>query len=193
MVLSKRERLIVWLAGVAVAILVTDRYLVSPFLTDLDELGAQRRALDHDLRRADSLVVREKRLRPKWDAMLSEGLSDDRSKTESRILHALRDWSQETGLDLASVKPEHVSRDGELGEIAFQAAGTGTMRAVSGFLWRVETTKLPLRVTKLQLGSRTDGADDLSLQLRMSSLFTSSEDTEAAPSPSTGASGEVDS
>ena len=52
-----------------------------------------------------------------------------------------------------------------------QAAGTGSMNAVSRFLWRVETAGIPLRVKEMQLGSRKEGADDLTVQLRLSTIY----------------------
>ena len=38
-------------------------------------------------------------------------------------------------------------------------------------LWQVETTGLPLRVHEMQLGARKEGTDDLSLQLKASTLY----------------------
>jgi hypothetical protein len=45
------------------------------------------------------------------------------------------------------------------------------MEAVARLLWRMETTELPLRISEVQIGSRRDGADDLSLQLMASTLY----------------------
>ncbi len=55
------------------------------------------------------------------------------------------------------------------------------MSAVGPFLWRLETTPLPLRIKELQLGSRRDGEDDLSLTLTVSALYLAAEGTAAAP------------
>ena len=60
-------------------------------------------------------------------------------------------------------------------EITFQAAGTGPMSAVARFLWRMETAPFPLRVEELQVGARREGTDDLSLQLRVSTLYLAAE------------------
>ena len=92
------------------------------------------------------------------------------AQAESQVLHALRDWSQDSRLTLSSVKPGKVVERGELLEMSFQAAGTGSMSAVSRFLWRIETARLPIRIHQLQLGARKEGSDDLSLQLSLSSL-----------------------
>ena len=110
-----------------------------------------------------------------WKEMLQAGLKRDVSEAESQVLHAVRNWSQESGLALASLKPERVARDGELQEIMFRVAGPGSMRSVSRFLWQLQTAALPLKVEELQLGSRKEGADDLSLQLRISALYLAAE------------------
>jgi hypothetical protein len=53
----------------------------------------------------------------------------------------------------------------------------------------METTDLPLRVHELQLGARREGADDLSLQVRASTLYleySETGETETASARTTG-------
>ena len=99
----------------------------------------------------------------------------------------MRDWAQEAGLTLWSMKPERLDQEDDLREIMFQAAATGPMSAVSRFLWRIETTSIPLRVKEVQLSSRREGTDALSLQLRVSTLYLSAEqlgtEKDAQPTP----------
>ena len=57
------------------------------------------------------------------------------------------------------------------------------MRAVARFLWEMESADLPLRIHDVQLGSRTEGRDDLSVQLHFSTLYAPpAEVEEGAPS-----------
>jgi len=51
-------------------------------------------------------------------------------------------------------------------------AGRGGIEAVASFLFRVETTELPVRITNLQLGS--ESGDTLSLQLQLSAIYLGS-------------------
>ena len=175
MVLSKRERLLAAATVLAVAVLALDRFLLAPFMDLRAQAETEKQSLIGQMERATSLFALKGRLRPKWDEMLAGGLKGDPFDAETQVLHAVRDWSQEAGLDLASVKPERVALEGDIQEITFQAAGTGPMSAVARFLWLLETTSLPLRIKDLQLGSRTEGRDDLSLQLRISTLYLARE------------------
>jgi len=113
--------------------------------------------------------------------MIAGGLKRDPAEAESQILQAVGDWARDAGLKMSSVKPERMPDKRSLQEISFQAAGTGPMNAVARFLWRLETSKVPIRIKELQLGSRKEGTDDLTLQLRLSTLYQAPEPP--APSP----------
>ncbi len=171
MVLSKRERLIILVTAIVVALLVLDRYVVTPLWDKQAVREAQKQALLAEMERARALLARKHQMQPKWKGMLAGGLQSDPAGAESQILHAVRNWSTECGLRLSSVKPERLPDKTSLPEIAFQAVGTGPMSAVSRFLWRLETAKIPVRIKELQVGARKEGTDDLTLQVRLSTLY----------------------
>lgn len=175
MVLSKREKYILAIAVTVVTIFVADRYIITPFLALRAQVKAEKQSLIDKMEYATSLFKRRKLLGQKWQNMISGGLENDVSKTESKVLNAIRSWSQECGLMLSSVKPDRVVGEGNLQEITFQVAGTGTMSSVSRFLWRIETARLPFKIKDIQLGSRDEEADDMSLQLRLSAIYLSTE------------------
>jgi len=175
MVLSKRERYIALAALIVVAILVFDRLVLGPLEERRATIAEERQRVLSELETARLLFARRKRLAALSGELLKSGLGSDPGEAESQVLHALRNWSQEAGLALSSLRPERTGLRGSLREITFHAAGTGGIAAVAGFLWRVETAPLPLRLTELQIGSRKEGADDLSLQVRISALCPSSE------------------
>lgn len=108
------------------------------------------------------------------------GLQSNRPSgaAESQVLHALGRWAGETGLGLVSLQPERLTEETLLPEIEFRASGTGSMATVSRFLWRLETAEIPLRIKGLQLTSRKDGQDDLSLQLTFSTLYVPTDETD---------------
>jgi len=190
MILSKRERLIILVTAIVLATLALDRYVLTPFLDYRDALETQKQRSLGEMERATALMAHKHQIDPKWREMLAAGLKRDPAEAESQVLHSVRDWSTETGLKLTSLKPERLPEKKNLQEISFQAVATGSMDAVSRFLWRIETAKVPIRVKELQLGSRKEGADDLTLQLRLSTLYLTAlrpASTGAeAPAPSAG-------
>jgi len=191
MVLSKRERYIVAVTLIAVAGLGFDRLVLTPIQERKVAMERERQRVLGGLERARALFARKKQLGPKWQQVVEAGLKSDPAEAESQVLHAVRNWSQESGLSLSSLRPEHTAQKGELREITFQASGTGPMSAVAGFLWRLETSPLPIRVNDLQLGTRKEGTDDLNLQLRVSTLCHSPAPRSAPGTLATAAPAEV--
>jgi len=187
MTLSGRERKIALVAALAVALLVADRYLITPALNSYASLSAQKTQLTQKLETSARLLERRQRMALKWQEMTESGLGADPARAEGNVLHAVRNWAEETGLTISSMRPDRGDGKDKLAQITVLASGTGTMQSVARFLWRVETTSLPLRIRHLQLGSRKEGADDLSLQLTLSTVYTMDATPGAAPIQADGA------
>ena len=175
MILTKRERVIMVLTLAAVSILVLDRYALTPLLDGYSALAARKERLQADMKRADSLLARRQQVDQRWRQMLTGSLKGDPGEAESQILHALRDWSEETGLNLTALRPERSTEKTNLREITFHTSGSGSMNSISRFMWYLETAEIPIKVKVLRLGSRKEGIDDLSLQLRFSTLYLATE------------------
>ena len=171
MVFSKRERVILAATLLALLILGLDRYVLTPLLDRYRQTGARIESRRAELARARSLLERKELLASRWRQMIADGLQRDPAEAESQALHAVGDWAVEAGLDLSSLKPERSRENTELREITLHAAGTGSMSAVSRFLWLAETARIPIKVKMLQLGARQEGTDNLTLQLRLSTLY----------------------
>jgi len=172
MAVSKRERYIIVATVAAVALFAFDRYALTPLLdrragAELEVQEALRR-MEH----ASDTFAQSKRMRRMWQEMQAASLSGDTGAAESALLRALRDWSRDSGLALSSLKPERPAQEGLLPSVAVQVVGGGTMENAARFLWLVETSELPLRIEQMQIGTRKEGSDDLSLQLRLTALYT---------------------
>ena len=170
MVLSKRERVIALLTLLVVGALVMDKFVLTPSLRQLQATGNQRQELLAQLNEAQSLFERRGLLERKWKTMMSDGLRSD-AEAESRVARALDEWSADTRLTLSSVTPERGASDKGLKEMTFVVAGKGRLDAVAQFLYKVETSELPVKIKDMQLGSAGESGDSMSLQLRLSALY----------------------
>jgi len=171
MVLSRRERYIFIGTLLALGALALDRFVVSPLLEHRSSIEAQRADLSSELARAQMLTARRPEADSRWQEMVRAGMKNDPAEAESQILHAIRDWAEEAGLSLSLLKPDRMAGKTQLPEIAFQAAGTGNMKGVARLLWRIQTAAIPIKVTEAQISARKDGLDDLSFQLRVSTVY----------------------
>lgn len=169
--LSPREKWIVVVTAVVLGLFLLDHFIVRPFYQSLDDLTQKRALLQGKLDDAKQTLAASHVARSRWAQFRAGGLQSDASATENNFLNAIRSWSQEARLPLASIRPDRSQSNHGLEEMSFQAGANGTMSAISAFLYRVETTHLPIRIREIQIASRTEGKDDLSLQLRLSTIW----------------------
>jgi len=171
MTFSRRERVILLVTAAVLAALVLDWFALTPLLDRIDAAEERRDLLLGRMTQAESVLRRRRVLAPRWRRMAAEGLKPDPGEAESQVLHAIGAWADEVGLNLTSVRPQRSAEETPLPEIDFRAAGTGSMAAVSRFLWCIETADIPVKVKNLQLSSRKEGTDSLSLQVTFSTLY----------------------
>jgi hypothetical protein len=104
--------------------------------------------------------------------MVASGMKGQPQETESQILHAVDGWSKEAAMKVSSVvRQERSTGNTLLPEMCFHASGEGNLKAVAGFIWRLETAKFPLRIQSFQISSQKPGADDLTVQVDFSTLY----------------------
>jgi hypothetical protein len=186
-VLNKRERIIAFTTAGVLALLAVDRVAISPLFERRDRVDAEYDTATVQLQRADQLFANGPRMNARWHDMVQAGLKAEVTDAESQALHALHDWAADSGLSLMSLQPDKVER-AKKGQTDFQtltlrASGTGSMRSISRFLYRVQTATIPLRVTDVQISSRKEGTDDLMLTLAVSTLVQMPQATPAPGAP----------
>lgn len=171
MVVSKRERYVLIATAAVVGLLVLDWFILTPLLTRKSELDQAIVKARDELDNADRLFVNSRRATPTWNKMVNGALKKNASEAESQVLHSVRDWAADAGMTLSSVKPDRTEKDKEFIRTNFRATGAGGMAQISRFLWNLQNSDIPVRITDLQIGSRKDGTDELTLQLGMTTLY----------------------
>jgi len=173
--LSNRERGLLFATLAVLAVLLIDYCALTPLTTQQDALQTERMRILADIGHSQKLVAERRKLAPTWHSMVSSGLKEDPAEAEGQLLHALRDWAKESGFALSSVKPDRPESKERLKEIHVQATGAGPMEGVAKFLWKMQSASFPVKVMEAQLGSRTDGTNDLALQVKISTLYLAPE------------------
>jgi len=169
MVLSKRERILAIGMIVVIGALVLNTILINPLAAGREATRNEKLKLEADIAEAQNVFAKRKILERKWKSLLVED-SQNATGSESRIARALTEWSRQTRLDVTSVKPDRTDTQKGMTETTFVLAGRGSLDAVASFLYRVETSELPVKVVDMQLGSSSESGDSMSLQLRLSAI-----------------------
>jgi len=185
---SNREKWISFITLAFVGIFLLDRYVLTPFMERLNELDRSKLELTQEMQRGRNLLKRRRKLSATWKKYQTGGLHSDPAQIESKLLHSLQEWSEEAAFALTSMKPNRPRSLGALGEVVVHVAGKGTMKSTTRLLWHIQQSRLPVKMSELQLRSADVDGEDLSLSLSISALYLANGDSEVASSGSEGSS-----
>lgn len=176
MTLTKREKQIGAVTIMVFVILALDRFLLTPYIENRDRLFSEEQNLLIEYRKARGILSQWKELSPAFEGALKKDGTDE-EMSENEALNFISDMAKENGLALSLLKPAGAGKRGQPEERIFQVVGRGTMKSISAFLRQLESAPFPvLNIKDLQLASRKEGTDDMTLQLRVGEL--------SLPSPS---------
>ncbi len=168
---STREKYFMIAVAAAVGVWALDRYALTPYTDARAALVTERDALQQESDNAQRLRRKERRTRRTWARMRTVGIESAPSEAERRMLHALRAWAQEAGIAHLSLRPSRVNRDHGFLQVLVHAGGSGSTAAVAKLLWAVESaTSLGVRVDEVRLTPAKPGADELQIELTVSTL-----------------------
>lgn len=180
---SKRENTILLVTAVAVGLWALDFVVIGPLTASRDALLDRRARLEADLLEAQKTINTSSKAAKQWRYFRAAGLGDASSATGGGLLNTLLEWSRDSSLPMQSLRPDRAGETQGLHELTFQAGADGSLGAMSRFLFRVESSTLPIRPRELQIAARAEGSDDLTMQVRLSTLW---EDRPAASAKTAG-------
>jgi hypothetical protein len=167
--MSQRERYIAMGAGGAVVLLLLNYFVLEPYMDERNAIATRTTNLYKQLSDANDLFARERKLKPVWDQM-QRGLSVDSSTAESQAEQAVLDWADTSGVSLTGIRPGKTSQEGKFTMVSFVVTGTCAMPDLARMLWSLESARIPLRISEVQLKPRKEGTDDLLATFTLSAL-----------------------
>jgi hypothetical protein len=176
-VLSKRERNIGIFSAIAIAILILNFAIINPLMSDKDDIDKQIVQANATLNEKQTILTRSKKDGPRWTEISRSGLLKDSSGAESQVLNAVSAWARDAQLDpRPSLKTDRTEKYGKyFYKLTIRTTAVGNMSQISRFLYRFETSNIPVRINDLTLASRKDGQDDLSLSMTISTIYLAPE------------------
>lgn len=180
--MTQRERSTANLTGIVVGALLLYHFVIDPKLVQITELDAQIDTASAELERADGLFGMSRSANRRLSEMAGSGLRRTDASAESELLNRTRQWAQEAGIGGWGIKRERTEKERDFNKITFRANGTGGMRQIGQFLYRLQTADIPVRVADLTINSRKDGTDDLAIVLSISTIYLSPDSDRPAPS-----------
>ena len=167
----RRQTMLLAGAAVCVCILAADKLFITPSVRAWDRRTERIRELQVAIAKSESLLSQRGRWRERREAMRERMLPAVPSEAEDVVVKSVDRWARESGLQLTSLRPRLRAGGEERSLLEVSVAGTGSMEAVSRFLFELETAPLALAVEELDISSRKQAGTSLLLSLRLTGLL----------------------
>ena len=168
---SNRPRLLMILAGSAVALLILDSVVFSPLTKTWGARRVEIARLEKNVTEGRSVIARADRTRAMWTEMQSQALPKDAAKAEQDLITAFDRWGRSSNIELGSIKPQWKrGTTNRFSQLECRVDATGTLASLGRFLFEVEKSTLALRVDSVELTARDESGNKLTLGLLVSGL-----------------------
>ncbi len=166
-----RQRLLIILAGVSIGLLLLDSVVLTPLTKAWQNRRAEIVRLQKSVTEGRGVIERASRTRSLWAEMQGQAMPADPAKAEQDLITAFDRWGRATGVELGSIKPQWKrGTSNRYSQIECRVDATGSLAALTRFLYEVEKSALALKVDAVELNARDDSGSRLSLGLLVSGL-----------------------
>jgi len=165
-----RQKLLLWGAAIVVGLWVAETAIVTPLIKSWQARSAEIQRLRKAVDRGQVLLRNEERLRTSWSDIRTNSLSLEPAIAENQILKAFDAWSRESGVSIAGLRPQWKRSEDDFATLECRADVSGSLPAITRFLYEAEKDPLGIRVESLELVTRDVNGSQLTLALQVSGL-----------------------
>lgn len=166
-----RQRLLMILAAGSILLLVLDSLVFTPMTKAWQTRQAEIARLSKSVTEGRSAIARADRTRGLWAEMQTQAMPAEPAKAEQDLVTAFDRWGRAGGVELGSIKPQWKrGATNRYSLLECRVDASGSLTAITRFLYEVEKSPLALRIDSIELTSRDDSGNRLSLGLLVSGL-----------------------
>jgi hypothetical protein len=175
--LQNRQQLLGILAVGVVALLVCDRLVFSPLTRTWKARTARIAELKKSVTQGSTLLAREGSIRMRWDTMRTNTLSSQMSVSEGQVVKAFDRWSQDSRIGISAIRPQAKRAAEDYATLECRVDAFGNLSALTRFLYDIERDPLGLRVEVVEVTSRDNSGQQLTVGLQVSGLVLNPSET----------------
>ena len=168
--LNKRQQFLAILAIAALGLYLADKVVISPLTKNWKARSTRIAKLEEQVREGTETLKRENALREQWDEIRANTLSNSKPEAETQMLKAFERWSGAGGVSVSSIRPQWKESEEDYKSLECRADIAGSLSAIASFLYQVERDALGVKVDSLELTSRDQSGEALTLVLQVSGL-----------------------
>lgn len=170
MPIKNRQQLLALAAAIGVGLLVGDRLILTPLTKSWKERSHRITELTKSVNQGSLILDREESIRSRWDQMRTNTLPASVSAAENEVLKGFERWSQESRISISSIKPQWKQGGDDFMTLECRADAFGNIQALTRFLYELEKDPLALKVEAVEITTRDNDGQQLTLGLQVSGL-----------------------
>ena len=170
MKIESRQQLLIMLTAIAFALLVGDDLIYEPLSKLWSARAAEIKNLREQVKEGNGLIRRESAIRDRWKNYRENALPANTSQAAQQVINALDNWSRASGAEVTSIMPQWKNDSTNYMTYNCHVQASGTLSTLSQFIYQIEKGPMALKLDSLQLDSRDDAGQQLSLDLQISGL-----------------------
>ena len=170
MKVEQRQRFLIVLTLAAAGLFVGVNYVFTPLASLWSSRAAQIKELRIKVSDGKKLIAREAGIRSRWSDMRTNALPDNTSLAEQQMFKSLDNWAHGSGSEITSIMPQWKSDSTNYLTLNCRVEATGTLGALSQFLYNIEKGPAALKVDSLDLSARDNTGQQLTLGLQVNGL-----------------------
>jgi hypothetical protein len=169
--LPNRQKLLVLAAGAAVLLLILDRVVFTPLGKTWTAHAAEITRLQKAVANGRSVIARGDQTQRVWTEIQTGALPKDAAQAEQDLISAFDRWGRASSIELGSIKPQWKrGLSDRYSTLECRVDATGNLATLTRFLYELEKSPLALRVDSVELTSRDENGQRLTLGLIVSGL-----------------------
>jgi len=168
--IQNRQQLLIMLTGAALALFIGVNWIYTPLANLWSARSQEIKALHVKVNDGNFLKKRETDIRARWDNMRANALPANTSLAENQVITAFNNWSRDSGAEISSVLPQWKNDATNYMTLNCRVEATGSLGALSQFLYQVEKGPMPLKADTVELSAHDATGQQLTLGLEISGL-----------------------
>jgi len=174
---KNRQTILLITALCGLGLLVADSVIYTPLANAWGKRAGQLKQLRQDVAKGKLMLSQRQRIEGHWDQMRTNTLPNDMSVAQSTLLKALEGWEKDSQVKIDRVTPQWKPGD-DFTTLECRADASGSMNSLLKFLYDVEKGPLGLKIDSVDIASRDNDGQTLTLGIQLSGLILSPPQTQ---------------
>ena len=167
---QNRQKFLIILTLAVVALYAGDLLVYEPLARWYGARSQTIATLRQHVKDGTLLVKRESGIRSEWDNMRTNTLPTNGSLAEQQLLKSFDSWAGESGAEITDILPQWKSDTDDYITLNCRVEAGGSLNSLMQFLYQIKRSPMALKLDSLQLSSRDNTGQQLTLDLQINGL-----------------------